>query len=310
MRVEDRVDAEPAHRPAGPPHDPHPGGVLAVPDVRHRRAASGGRRVEGDREVEHDDVFPGEREVVHHRRVRHRDPGRAGDAPGGVHDQVPDVVPGRVVSDRVEFTGVRVVLGVGGERPLQGAPEVVGAHRVQLAVQFVRQRTALLQREDPPLIRDHMRVAGEVLRRHRTRVGLTELVRHLGGAHPTVPVPLRPPVAQPYPVHHALAEHPVVRAGVLQAEDVGAVAQEAAAQPARDAAGDRQVERRQLLGDRLERPLQKGKATSRRGPSRRSPCRPGRGLVFRRPGERARRREPGRTPQHRPPCVFRHRPFS
>jgi hypothetical protein len=59
-------------------------------------------------------------------------------------------------------------------------------------------------------------------------------------------------------VHHALTEHPVVGARVLQAQDVGAVAQEAAVQLAREASGDRQVERRQLLGDGLERPLQEG----------------------------------------------------
>lgn len=304
MRVVHRVHLEPAHRTALARQHTDPRRMPVVPDVRHDVAALGARRVEGDRHVEDHHVVLGEREVVDHRRVRHRDPRTARDAASRIHDQVPDVVPGRVVGDRVQLTGVRVELGVGGERALQGAPEVVGAHGVQLVVEFVRQRSALLKRQDPPPVRDHMGVAREVVRRHGTGVGLAELLRDLGGAHPAVAVPLGAALAQPHAVHHAVAEHPVVGARVLQAQDVGAVAQIAAVQLARDATGDRQVEGRQLFGDRLERALQEREAARRAG---------GRGGGQRtRSGadERARRRDRRRAAQYVPSGGIRHLPYS
>lgn len=258
VRVEDRIHLEPADLSSCARQQTDPRRVLLVPDVRHGVAPLGSRGVEGDGQIEDHDVLLGEREVVHHRRVRHRDPRGPRDPARVVDHLVPDVVPGGVVGDRVQFSGRRVELGVGGEGPFEGAAEVVRAHRVELVVEFVRQRPALLEGQDPSLVPDHMGVAREVVRRDGPGVRLAELLRHGGRADPAVAVPLRATVPQPHAVHHALTEHPVVGARVLQAQDVGAVAQEAAVQLARDTSGDREVERRQLLGDGLERPLQEG----------------------------------------------------
>ena len=300
VRVVDRVDLEPAGRAALAGQHADPRRMPVVPDVRHEVAALGARRVEGDRHVEDHHVVLGEREVVDHRRVRDWDPRGPHHLARRADDQVPDAVPGRVVGDRVQLVGPDVELGVRGERALERAPEVVRADGVQLVVEFVRQWPALLEREDPPPVGDHMGVAREVVRRHGTGVGLAELLRHLRGAHPAVAVPLGPALTQPHPVHHAVAEHPVVGAWVLQAQDVGAVAQVAAVQLTRDAAGDRQVEGRQLLGDRLERTLQEGEAARRRG---RRQGRSGSGAGA---DECAGRRDRGRAAQHAPPCGIRH----
>ncbi len=84
-------------------------------------APLGSRGVEGEGQIEDHDVLLGEREVVRHGRVRHRDPRGPRDPARVVDHLVPDVVPGGVVGDRVQFSGRRVELRVGGEGPFEGA---------------------------------------------------------------------------------------------------------------------------------------------------------------------------------------------
>ncbi len=201
---------------------------------------------------------------MHHRRVRDGDPPGRPCPAGSIDHDVTHVVPGGVVRDRVQFVGRRVVLGVRGKGALECGAEVVRAHGAEFAVQFVRQRPAFLHRQDAALVRDHVRVAREVVRRHPARVGLTQLRRHLRRPHPAVAVPLRAPAAQPDAVHHSVTEHPVVCADVLDAERVPQVT---AVQVVRDAPDDVKAEGGQLPGDRCEGALQErdrpGHTTSR-----------------------------------------------
>ena len=183
---------------------------------------------------------------------------RARDPACPVDDEVPYVVPCRVVGDRVQLVGRGVELGVRGEGAAECPAEVVGLEGVEFAVQFVRQRPALLHGEDAALVGDHMGVAGEVVVRDRAGAGvrLAQLLADGGRSHPPVAVPLGAALAQAYAVHHSLSEHPVVGAWVLQTEDVGSGAQVTAVQGPGDAAGDGQVEGGQLLGDGGERAFQ------------------------------------------------------
>jgi hypothetical protein len=100
-------------------------------------------------------------------------------------------------------------------RPLQlgGQPQVRNAHGVQLGVQLGRRQAAFQHREGTVRVLDHMH--------HGPRAG---------GADEAVAVPLGPAVAQPHPVHHALARAPDVDDGVFEAQRVGPVAQVAAVQ--------------------------------------------------------------------------------
>jgi hypothetical protein len=170
----------------------------------------------------------------------------------------------------------------------------------ELLVERIGCRTALLEGEHAALPADDVGVVGEVVGGCLPRVGLTELGGHPRGPHPAVAVPLGAAVAQPHPVHHALAEHPVVRPRVLQAQHVGPVAQVAPVEFARDAAGDREVERRHLLGSRGERALEEGEQV--RGPA--LPCSPHRA---RRPPAAPRRRLRRAGARHRRETADRHR---
>lgn len=306
VRVVERVDLEPAHRPAGTAHDTDPHRVPLVPLVRHSGAGFGARHVERDRDVHDDDMTARQGEVVHHRRVRDRDPRDPDDLAGVVDHQVTYVVPGGVVRDGVQLVGPRVVLGVRREGTFKGGAEVVRAHGVEVAVELVRQRPALLEGEDAALVRDDVGVGGEVVGRHLARVRLAQLLCHGSRSDPPIAVPLGAAVAQPDAVHHPVALHPVVRPGILQTEDVRTDPQITAVQLAGYPARHRQPKGRQLLGDRRERPLQE-RVRDPAGQSARG------GLGDAGPAARAvhphhtARRRDGRAPQHPASCVTTHR---
>ena len=182
----------------------------------------------------------GQREVVHHGPVVDRDVGGAANAPRGVDDDVPDVIPGPEVRDSVQFTGSAIGLGVRGEASGQRAAEVVRSERVQFIGELVRQRACLRGGQGPPGMTDDVHVGREV-RALVHRAGRPRLVHRRGqppGAHPAVPVPLGPSVAQPDPVDHTRPEEPVIVRVVL-AERIRSVAQVTAVQLGWHAAGDR-----------------------------------------------------------------------
>jgi len=203
---------------------------------------SGSQQVqaEGDRQVEQDHVVLGKREVVHHRSVVDRNIGGAAHPPRGVDDDVPDMIPSPEVRDGVQFAGPMVGLRVRGEAPGQRAVEVIWSERVQLIAKLVRQRACLDGGKGPSRMTDDVHVGREV---HALVywAGRPCLVHRLGqrlGAHPAIPVPLGPTIAQPNPVDHARPEKPVV-VRVVQAERIRSVAQVTAVQFGRHATGDR-----------------------------------------------------------------------
>jgi DNA-binding CsgD family transcriptional regulator len=186
--------------------------VRRVPGVRHLPSAGQQVQAEGDRQVQQDHVVRGQREVVHHGPVVDRDVGGAAYPPCAVDDDVADVIPGPEVRDSVQLTGLAIGLGVRGEAAAQRAAEVARSERVQLIGELVRQRACLRGGQGPPAMTDDVHVGREV---HALvhRAGRPRLVHRRSqppGAHPAVPVPLGPSVAQPDPVHHARPEEPVV----------------------------------------------------------------------------------------------------
>jgi DNA-binding CsgD family transcriptional regulator len=259
-RMEDpaRVDVDPADgasiRAGLAAHQADACLVRRVPGVRHLPSAGQQSQAEGDRQVQQDQIVLGQREVVHHRPVVDRDVGGATNAPRGVDDDVPDVIPGPEVRDSVQLTGPAIGLGVRGEATAQCAAEVVRSARVQLIGELVRQRACLRGGQGPPGMTDDVHVGREV-RALVHRAGRPRLVHRRGqppGAHPAVPVPLGPSVAQPDPVHHARPEEPVI-VRVVQAKRIRSVAQVTPGQLGWHAAGDRQVEGGDLVGCRRER---------------------------------------------------------
>jgi DNA-binding CsgD family transcriptional regulator len=227
--------------------------VCRVPGVRHLPSARQQAQAEGDRQVQQDHVVLGQREVVHHGPVVDRYVGGAAHPPRGVDDDVPDVIPSPEVRDRVQLTGPAIGLGVRGEAAAQRAAEVARSERVQLIGDLVRQRARLRGGQGPPGMTDDVHIGREV---HALmhRAGRPRLVHRRGqppGAHPAIPVPLGPSVAQPDPVHHTRAEEPVI-VRVIQAERIRSVAQVTAVQLGWHAAGDGQVEGGDLLGGRRE----------------------------------------------------------
>ena len=259
-----RVHLEPADPgcDAAPRQEADPGQVAGIPGVGQLQPGRYRVHAEGDRQVEQDHVAGGEREVVHHRAIGDRDVGGPADIAVDADDHVLDVVPRPVVGDGVQFARPAVGLGVRGEATGQRARKVARAEGVQLTGQLIRQRAGLDGGQVAPGVGDDVRVVGEV---HVVvdRPGGPFLVHRLGelpGADPAVAVPLGLPVAQPHPVHHARAQEPVPLpesvTRVFQAQRVRPVAQVTAVQRGRHGAGDRQVERGDLLFDRGERAVQ------------------------------------------------------
>ncbi len=239
-----------------------PGLVRGVPGVGQLQPGRYRVQAEGDWQVEQDQVASGEREVVHHRAVGDRDVGGVAYLAVGADDDVLDVVPSPEVGDSVQLTRRVVELGVGGETAGQRAGKVARADGVQLTGQLIGQRTGLHGGQIAPGVRDDVGIGGEV---HVVvdRPGRPFLVHRLGqqlGADPAVAVPLGFAAAQPYPVYHARTQEPVPLAepvtGVVQAQRVGPVAQVEPVQLGRQAAGDGQVERGDLILYRGERAME------------------------------------------------------
>ncbi len=249
---------EPAQLAALARQEPDAGGVGLVPRVRELAALLRVGHAERDRQVVDDHEPLGDREVVHHGRVGDRDVPDLRHRALGVEDDVLVVVPAEEVGQRVQLAADRVEVGVGGEPAGQAAVEVAGADGVELVAQLVRQRPRLHGRERAPGQPDDVGVGREVhVAVHGPRPGgLAEPPGDRGAAHPPVAVPLGAPVAQPHAVDHALAEEQVPGGGVVEAERVGAVTQISAVELGRDAPGDLQVERGDLLGHRGESVLE------------------------------------------------------
>ncbi len=150
--------------------------------------------------------------------------------------------------------GPPVRVGVGGETARQRAAEVARAEGGQLVGELIGQRAALHGGQGAPGVGDDAGVGGEV-DPGVDRAVRPVLAQRLGdglGADKAVAVPLGSALSQPDTMHHASAQEPVV-IGVVQTHRVGPVAKVASARLGRHAAGDRQVERRDLLGNRSER---------------------------------------------------------
>ena len=157
-------------------------------------------------------------------------------SPLDADDDVLDVVHevGPVVRNGVEFAGRRVVLRVGGERTGQGVAEAVDAQRVE----FVRHLDRRLARLD-----HRPGGSGEP-----ADVGVRPALA--AGHDVPVAVPLGLTATQADAVDHAGSDEPVSRGGVGPAGRVRSVAEPAPLELSGDLAGDRKIERRDLLLDR------------------------------------------------------------
>ncbi len=173
---------------------------LGRPAVQIRAEVQRHRKV-----VEHD-ILLGQREVVHHRLRPQADVDGATHLPvDSGHRVLHDVSAHRVVGDRVQFTGQRVALGVGGVSAEQRAAEVGRSNGFQFVGQLVGTRAGLDDGQRPAALSDDVGVRGEVEAAvGRTAApGLAQLARDVRGAHPPVAVPVRLAVAQPQTVRHA-----------------------------------------------------------------------------------------------------------
>ena len=147
-----------------------------------------------------------------------------------VLDVVDQVRP--LVGHGVQLAGRRVVLRMGAEPVRQGATEGVDAQRVELVAQLDRGCARF----------DHRPCrAGEP-------TDVRVRARPVGRCDVAVAVPLGTAASQAYAVDHAGAQEPVVRRNVGVLAGVGPVAQPPALEVRRDRPGDRQIERRDLLG--------------------------------------------------------------
>jgi hypothetical protein len=81
---------------------------------------------------------------------------------------------------------------------------------------------------------------------------LTKLSGDARGPYPAVPVPLGPSVTQPHPVHHAVAEEPVIGGGIDLADRVRADSQIAAVEVLGYPSGHRKLGQRHFFGHRGE----------------------------------------------------------
>ncbi len=224
--------------------------VPVLPAVREARPRGDGVHAEGHREIEQHDVALCDGRVVHAHRSPHRH------TPGGphprlrVHDRHLDVVaPAEEVGDGVELAGQRIPLRMRGVSTVERASEVTGPKGLELVAELVGTCTGLDDGERATGVPDDIGVGCEVhigVHRAGPRL-LSERARHLGRAHPAVAIPLRPPVAQPDPVHHAVAREPMIGGGLGHGHRVGPVAQVAPVQDLGQLAPDGQLGHRQLL---------------------------------------------------------------
>ena len=235
------------------------GPIALLPAVGERRTRRSGIEAERHREIEQDDGALGDGAVMHAHRPAH------GDAPAGahprlrVHDRHLDVVaPAEEIGDGVELPRQWVALRVRRVAAFQRAAEIAGADRLELVAQLVGACAGLHDGEGASRMADDVGVGREVHAGvHRPRAGLlAERTRHLGRAHPTVPVPLGAPVTQPDPVHHPVTGEPVVGRGLGGRDGIRPVAEVAAGEGFRYVPGDGQLGRGDLFEHGREIALQ------------------------------------------------------
>ena len=199
-------------------------------------------------QIHEDDVLGRQREVVHHRQRRNVQRAVDRQLAVGVGAVIGDVRREDVaVAEEVQFAGRRADLRVRGHRVGQLAAEVVGAQRLQIVGDLVRQRR-FDQRERLARVVDHVRVgdagsAGCGCRR-RCRAGSsssklsvrTQRLRYQAARPPST----RMPWIIPSPLNQCSGRDPRVRS----------VTQVPAVEFGWDRAFDGQVELGQLVGDR------------------------------------------------------------
>ena len=241
------VDVNPAHRRAGAvvTHDAQAGAVLVVPSVGHRLA--GQFLLEGDRQVEPDDVVLGDREVVHHGAGRDGYRAAVHQLPGGVEAVVGHKRRLSAVAEEVQLARCRVAFGVGRHGGGQPPAEIARAHRIQLGRYLVGEPD-LDQCKDAPGMPDHMGVGGHG-GQVTGAVGADERAAgESGRACPSVAVPLGAAAAQPDAMQHACADERMSYG--FAGQRVGAVAEIPAGKLRRQRAGHRQVDRIDLVRHR------------------------------------------------------------
>ena len=198
---------------------------------------------------------------MHHRSARHRDIDAALDPAVGADDEMANVFPGRRVDGRVQFSGLRIEVGMRRETAGQGAVEVASTHGVELVVEFDGQVAGFHDGEGFARVADHVGVGDAAAEIH-----LLDRPFHrrppLGGhhvivSHVAVAVRERLSVTDVNVVHHAAAEKPmmVFRIGINR---VRADAQQVSRELFGDLPRDRQRINGEFIIDGAEVPGEKG----------------------------------------------------
>ena len=201
-------------RRPGPGQQPHSGTVLFLPTIRTEPTLfTRRRRIEDNREIEHDEVVLGKRTIVNHGPSRNRDIHRPHNIPLRRDHHVLKIFPAREVNRRVEFPALRIAFGVGAKRALEGSPEIRALDRVQLIVQLHGKAAAFHDRVGLAAQPDDIRIretAGSFVearpRSLRPAPGVTDLIV----ADETRVIPLGLAVSEAKPVGQAVAGKPMV----------------------------------------------------------------------------------------------------
>ena len=156
----------------------------------------------------------------------------------------------------MQFAGSGIAVRVGGVTAGQGAVEIAGAHGIELIGEFVVGDSAFDEGQRASSVGQHVRVGPDGLhsgtRVERAGCGLSQGGAYRRAADPAIAIPAGLPVAQGYPVHHAIAGEPVIGRRVDLCGRVRSVAQVAPVQVLWDVPGDIEVGRGHLGGDRRQ----------------------------------------------------------